>query len=228
MKAVIIFFVLGVWGTVIIAQERVRNYFPVSTLHTANAKINGVSIGLITGLNERQVNVTTNGLRLELVGLGIFLPLISKSPISEGDRLIRSSEIRFTEKINGISISATGMAYADCLVNGIAIGGLGQYSYANNGIITSLVMTVVKRQNGLQLSLFNEGNVMNGIQIGLSNSLVYSNGIQMGVLNNSFRRTRGIQIGIFNNSKDLNGLQIGVWNVNNKRKMPFINWNFKN
>lgn len=228
MKAFIIFFILGLLGKGIVAQERVKNYFPVSISRAANAKTNGVSIGLITGLKERQDNVTTNGLRLELVGSGIFLPLISKSPISEDDFLIKFSEIKFTEKINGISISATGMVCAGCLVSGVAIGGVGQYSYANNGIVVSVIMTVVERQNGLQMSLFNECNLMNGLQIGLSNSSVYSSGFQIGVLNKAFRRTSGIQIGVFNTSKDLNGFQIGVWNVNKKRKMPFINWNFKN
>jgi hypothetical protein len=38
---------------------------------------------------------------------------------------------------------------------------------------------------------------------------------------------KGVQIGLINKSKKLKGLQIGLWNVNQKRKLPLINWNFK-
>jgi hypothetical protein len=37
----------------------------------------------------------------------------------------------------------------------------------------------------------------------------------------------GLQIGIVNKSKNLRGIQIGIWNVNQKRKLPLLNWNFK-
>ena len=38
---------------------------------------------------------------------------------------------------------------------------------------------------------------------------------------------RGLQIGVVNKSKNLRGIQIGIWNVNQKRRLPLINWNFK-
>jgi hypothetical protein len=37
----------------------------------------------------------------------------------------------------------------------------------------------------------------------------------------------GLQIGLYNTSENLFGLQIGIWIVNQKRKLPFINWNFE-
>lgn len=39
---------------------------------------------------------------------------------------------------------------------------------------------------------------------------------------------KGLQIGIRNKSDNMKGIQIGLWNVNGKRKLPIINWNFKN
>jgi hypothetical protein len=39
---------------------------------------------------------------------------------------------------------------------------------------------------------------------------------------------RGVQIALFNSSMNFKGIQIGLWNKNQKRSLPFINWNFKN
>jgi len=52
------------------------------------------------------------------------------------------------------------------------------------------------------------------------------NGLQIGI-SNTGRRARGLQIGLVNESDNLKGVQIGLWNVNKKRKLPIINWNFK-
>jgi hypothetical protein len=41
---------------------------------------------------------------------------------------------------------------------------------------------------------------------------------------NSCKKMRGVQIGLGNKSKNLKGLQIGLWNVNQKRRLPLLNW----
>jgi hypothetical protein len=41
---------------------------------------------------------------------------------------------------------------------------------------------------------------------------------------NQVHKVNGLQIGLFNRCVELNGLQIGLWNVNEKRKLPIVNW----
>jgi hypothetical protein len=219
----LIFLLLEVKGY---GQDR-KNHFPSATFHQANAQITGVSFGLVSGLKEKHTNVLTNGVRLELIGFGLALPLLPHSPINENDNLVKIMEVKFTEKINGLNISGSGTVCEDCIVNGLTVGAIGQYLYASNGISISIVGTIVEKQNGLQLSMFNDVHKGTGLQVGIGNSAIDYKGIQIGVLSNDVLKSRGIQIGLFNKSKNLKGLQFGLWNVNQKRKMPLINWNFK-
>jgi hypothetical protein len=46
-------------------------------------------------------------------------------------------------------------------------------------------------------------------------------------VSNVSRNHNGVQIGLFNHSKNLRGIQFGLWNTNGKRKLPFMNWQFK-
>jgi hypothetical protein len=49
------------------------------------------------------------------------------------------------------------------------------------------------------------------------------NGTALGIQNQA-HKVNGLQIGLFNRCVELNGLQIGLWNVNEKRKLPIVNW----
>ena len=207
-------------------QDR-KNHFPAATFHQGNAQITGFSFGIASGFKETHTNVVTNGTRLELIGLGLLLPLIPRSPINENDNLVSVREFEFTEKINGLNISGSGTVCGDCIVNGLTVGAIGQYLYASNGISISIVGTIIKKQNGLQLSMFNDVHQGAGLQVGIGNSAIDYKGIQIGLLSNDVLKSRGIQVGLFNKSKNLKGLQVGLWNVNQKRKLPLINWNFK-
>jgi len=207
-------------------QDR-KSYFPVATFHQANAQITGISFGLASGLKETHTNVVTSGARLELIGFGLALPLLPHSPINENYNLVRIKEVKFAEKINGLNISGSGTVCGDCIVNGLTVGAIGQYLYASNGISISIVGTIIEKQNGLQLSIFNDVHKGIGLQVGVGNSAIDYKGIQIGLLSNVVLKSRGIQIGLFNKSKNLKGVQVGLWNVNQKRKMPLINWNFK-
>ena len=89
-----------------------------------------------------------------------------------------------------------------------------------------------------------EGRKLNGIflnagmcQSDAANGLIVSSNrimaddfkeISIADLRNDSTYCRGIQIGLINTCKHLKGIQIGLWNVNSKRRLPFINWNFKN
>lgn len=191
------------------------NRFPIWTFHEKNVNIHGISVGFFSTDNERNTN--TNGVRLELIGLGVFAPLIPQYPTFGEKR---------SERINGLNLSALGTV-GDCLINGLSVGIGGQINYQVNGITLSGMMNLVHKQNGLMIAGNNITNTMNGLQLAFANTTSEMNGVQIGLPLNESEKTRGLQIGIVNKSKNLRGIQIGIWNVNQKRKLPLLNWNFK-
>jgi len=68
------------------------------------------------------------------------------------------------------------------------------------------------------------------LQVGGFNQYVHFTGVQAGLYNdleNKSESFTGLQVGLFNRTKKLRGIQIGLININEKRILPFINWNFK-
>jgi hypothetical protein len=180
-------------------------------LPSANTKINGLAGGLIINSiknNDRELTTVVNGLSIELIGVGILVPLAPSHPFyGENDKLftnniyldsIVNTYMQEKYRINGISLSSGGLAGNDIEVNGLNISGLN---------------TLTAKTNGLSVCVFaNFSAILNGVSIaGLYNSTV---------------QTRGLQIGLFNRTMRLKGFQIGLWNKNEKRQTPFINWNF--
>lgn len=203
-----------------------KNYFPIWTFHQDSINIHGLSIGLLSFKSEPR-HTNTNGIKLELIGVGIIIPLIPSSPIVETDSaFIELEKEPLSERINGLNLSASGSA-CHCLTNGLTAGFLGQIHFQVNGISTSLVMNFTQKHNGVMTALFNYAYYMNGLQFGFLNNGYKTKGLQIGMLSNNAHEMSGLQIGLFNKSKKLKGLQIGLWNVNQKRKLPLINWNFK-
>ncbi len=76
-------------------------------------------------------------------------------------------------------------------------------------------------------AFFNDAFYMNGLQLGVSSHGFKTKGIQLAMIRNTAQEMRGVQIGLTNKSDDFRGIQIGLWNVNQKRKLPFVNWNFE-
>lgn len=184
--------------------------FPLWTFHQHNIRIYGVSVGAFS-LNDK-ANTTTNGLRLEVPGVGLLLSFIPRAPWDSANGYIPEPipPHEQPEKVNGINLSATGgMCYR---VNGISIGGLTQVNWRINGISVTGMANITE--------------VMNGIQYGTVNICSKANGIQLG-MGVRTERLRGIQIGLINASKNTRGVQIGLWNENEKRKLPILNWNFR-
>jgi hypothetical protein len=203
-------------------QSRTR--LPIWTFSTHDTKIFGLSVGLTT--TEKIKNVSSNGLRFELLGLGILLPLIPQSPLAENDSLhIIVMKSPYAEKINGVNLSPLGTG-CDCKVNGFNIYGVGSITRQVNGISAGLVMNFTEVQNGIQGSLyFNWTYNLNGVQlafIGNTNTGTVK-GVQISAQNIT-NDLRGLQIGLYNKTTKIKGLQIGLWNVNEKRKRPIINF----
>ncbi|MEM0577539.1 LA_2272 family surface repeat-containing protein [Flavobacterium polysaccharolyticum] len=203
-----------------------KNYFPIWTFHQDSINIHGLSIGLWS-FNSEPRHTNTNGIKLELIGIGIGIPLIPRSPIVETDSaFIKLEKEPLSERINGLNLSASGSA-CHCLTNGLTAGFIGQIHFQVNGISTSLFMNFTQRHNGLMTALFNDAYYMNGLQVGLGNNGFKTKGVQIGGIGNYAREMKGVQIGLYNKSEKFKGIQIGLWNVNQKRKLPLINWNFK-
>lgn len=194
-----------------------KTKYLLGTFHTQNTTINGISLGAFPNLNGQQRFVKTNGLRLEIPGIG-FLAFMGNGS------LIRTEET--DEIINGINISSG--TIGNVSYNGVTLAGLVQNGTENNGIAIAGMWNGMHKSNGIQIAgLLNEATYSNGIQISLSNNTSYMNGAQIGGANYAEEKMVGVQIGIFNKSKKTKGIQIGLWNINEKRKLPFINWNFK-
>lgn len=187
-----------------------KNHYVFWTYHQKNVNTNGISVGV--GSFGEEMNSNTNGVKIELIGMGVLLPLIPKSPIPDDEIGYENlMHVPISERVNGIVISGAGSA-CDCTTNGINIGVIGHLNRKLNGISLAVFMNIMQKSNGIQVSAFNESFKMNGLQMGLTNYGYKAN---------------GLQIGLINSSKKLKGIQIGLWNENQKRKMPLINWNFK-
>jgi hypothetical protein len=208
------------------AQSHRKDYFPIWSFDRDSIRIHGVSFGFLTD-NVSAGNTLTNGVRVELLGLGFLLPIIPSSPIAQSDGAFAEVMSRpVQQKVNGLNLCVTGTV-GQCCVNGLSAGGIGQSLLKSNGVTVCSMINLVQQQNGLMLSMFNDAFIMRGAQLGLSNKSFHGVGLQLGALNNYAEDMSGVQIGLFNKSKNLLGLQFGLWNVNQKRKMPLVNWCFR-
>jgi hypothetical protein len=186
------------------------------TFHTRNTTINGISIGAFPSFSDEKRFIRTNGIRLEIPGIGPIIPLFADNIIPRENT---------DEIINGLNIS--GGTIGNINYNGITLGLAAQSGTKINGIALTGLCNGITITNGIQVSgLSNQSTIVNGIQISFNNSADTLYGLQIGVINNSYKKTVGLQIGIYNNSKNTKGIQIGLWNENENRKLPIINWNF--
>lgn len=190
-----------------------------------NTKVNGIAGGLtINGLrqpNDSTVSTIVNALSIELLGLGLLLPIVPSSPIYTDADSLYNSEL-FVDSvvksynspryiINGLLLSPGGVAGYDVEVNGANISGINTLTSKVNGISTSI--------------MFHISGIVNGVAIGgIANSAIQIKGLQISIFNEAIK-VQGLQIGLFNSTKFLKGVQIGLWNKNSRRRLPIINWN---
>lgn len=142
-----------------------------------------------------------------------MVPLIPQSPVAENDSAFAElMKAPVSERINGLNLSLSGTA-CDCVTNGVSAGFVGQITRKVNGVSASVFMNFAQVNNGVQAAIFFNGSYkLRGLQLGAANHANYVN---------------GFQVGLVNSSRKLKGIQLGLWNVNDKRKLPLINWNFK-
>lgn len=232
----LLLFTLNVFAQDSISLHKTK--FPIWTFHQNNITVNGMSLGLASWEGDKPRKANTNGIKIEIIGLGLFVPLMPKSPIAENEVDYNKLKMEpVSEKINGVALSASGTV-CNCLTNGISAGLISQINTYVNGVSATVEFNFSQKNNGLMLAAFNDAYIMNGMQLGLFNNGFISKGLQVSILSNSNRsilgmqlgtyniseNLKGIQIGIFNVSEKTKGLQIGFWNINEKRSLPFINW----
>jgi hypothetical protein len=216
---IITLFILSVTSTY--GQTARKSRFPVGNFHQINTNISGLSVGLYS-LGDDERNTHTNGIKLEIIGLGIILPLVPKDPLTDANFATED----FSEQINGMSISGTGTV-CNCLINGISLGTISQLVTKINGFSGALMFNLAVEHNGLQLGAMNAATKMRGVQLSLfGSSASEAMGLQFGAFN-SMKKGRGLQIGLFNDASHFKGIQLGLYNKNQRRTTPFINWNFK-
>lgn len=181
----------------------------VGTFHTPNRIYNGLSFGLASTMADQR-NVKTNGLRLEIPGIG-FLSFMGNG-FPHAKEPLDLQNLKFSEEINGLNIS-TG-SWCACKYAGLTFAAVGQYGKLGKGVSIAGGWNSIDHQKGLQISL-------------LVNRSYFLKGAQVSTFN--FNHTgSGLQIGLLNKSMNFKGIQLGIWNVNQKRKLPLFNWNFSN
>lgn len=181
-------------------------------------------------------NVTNNGVRIEAVGSGVFVPFVFVMGVSlrpgyiltrfflpAEEFLDRSEEYKYTYEVlyrnrlnttNGLQLSALGsILETNTVSNGLSISGLSNMTYKQNGISVVGLHNYAYKSNGLQVGGLVASSVLsNGFQVGLSTQSLKHNGVQIGAYNYAKETFKGVQFGGYNRSGAVNGIQIGIYN----------------
>ncbi|MGG8495495.1 LA_2272 family surface repeat-containing protein [Tenacibaculum sp. TC6] len=246
MKNILLLFLSLSFGVIIAQQRKLRT--PLWTTHSKNTDIVGISFGILpkTVFNDSTLT-RTYGIRLEIPGLGVLLPLIPKSPLSTSDEE-HENELNFepSEIVYGVNLSSG--STSEILVNGVSGAFIGQHFIKMNGIAISGIGNIIEKQNGAALSILgnncytingisggilgNYAKKLNGVQLGAFNLASLAKGVQIGIQNNNTKKPfsiRGTQLGVLNYASDVHGIQIGLFNSSSSLKGIQIGlWNKNN
>jgi hypothetical protein len=175
------------------------NAYVFHLIPSVKDNIYGISLGPIG--SEAICNAIklrrTHGINIQLIGQGFFIPMNRKEFAFEQIFLPLDSLFFTTQN-------------ARSLHNGLLLSTFGTYTDFSNGIVLSVGCSFGREVNGLAVNLF-------------ANKYYVANGVELGIQNQA-HKVNGLQVGLFNRCVELNGLQIGLWNVNEKRKLPLVNW----
>lgn len=201
--------------------------FSLSPIHSRVNKVNGLTLGVGHYRNSKIKFQEVNGLNIEAspiaVGLFTFGLGIAFESLIVGAR---------KEPYDSFSLRRTFLKRDDAIIhtriNGLNVSSGGFLTGAQVNGLNICVVSVMNKMNGVSVTaaILSTEN-MNGISVcGIANMINTGSGLQLAVSNVS-REYRGVQIGLFNNAKNLRGVQLGLWNTNGKRRLPFVNWQFK-
>ncbi|MEQ1733895.1 MAG: hypothetical protein ABL940_09485, partial [Bacteroidia bacterium] len=169
-------------------------------------EINGIALGLHAKnikneiFNERD-SLIIRGVNFEINPFAVFSLMNPRlnGPYPDSINLYNENIKKdWHVKVNGVNISLVN-TINEMIIRGVNLTGL---------------ITVVDEIYGVTIS-------------GINNFSYIMNGVSIAGFRNRATFTKGVQIGLFNKSTDLRGFQIGLWNINGRRSLPLINWQFK-
>lgn len=185
-------------------EKPLKQRYGIGLLPSSANNIYGLAIGFFGSeiICNRYHTKKSHGVNVQLLGQGFFSPFIvfnDKTNFSKSDRdtIVYGDSARIKRVVH----------------NGLLFAVFGTFSEEINGISISPWMSINHKINGLSMNV-------------LVNSIHSLNGLTIGLYNSTYK-TNGAQIGLFNQTNHLKGFQFGLWNVNNKRKLPIINWSFR-
>ncbi len=173
-----------------------RNKYVIALIPSAADNIYGIALGPI---GSETVCDPANTKRSHGLNLQIF-----------GNGIFQAFMIG-KEKFNDLLPSSDTMRIGS-VHNGLLFAPFGTRTSVINGISSSLWMSSVKKMNGLSIDL-------------LWNRCIQVKGLAIAAVNEAVS-LKGVQLGIMNRCRESAGVQIGLWNRNEKRALPFFNWNF--
>ncbi|MGN7759086.1 hypothetical protein ACTJIV_16565 [Chryseobacterium sp. 22532] len=197
-------------GSVISAQDSLittsdKTKFIAFSPSKETKKVNGMLIKYYDEIDNELQPKKVNGVGLGFNGLGIFFPVLFLVNIASID---------------------------NWAINDVDFEPLPAKMNTINGMQLSIINMEPTVTNGLELSLssnISAPSVTNGAAVSpLYNFHHTTKGVAISTFANVSQKCRGVQIALINVCKDSRGIQIGFWNENEKRKLPLINWNFKN
>lgn len=185
-------------------EVRLKQRYGIGFLPSTAENIYGLAIGIIgsEAICNKYYTKKSHGLNIQILGQGIVSPFYV-----------------FNDKLNFIYADFDSIIYGDSTAikrvkhNGLILATFGTFSEEINGISISPWMSINNKVNGVSINA-------------LANNIHTINGLALAFYNIAYR-TEGLQIGLLNRTKYLNGFQFGLWNVNNKRRLPILNWSFK-
>ncbi len=189
--------------------------FSVNPKKSVTRNTSGINIGVLDIYKKQKIN----GLNLQANPLSLIYPLIPKAiPVP--------TEETSTVTVNGLHISTGGMVDGEKL-NGVGIS-IYHHARVTNGVSVNFYNNTSGNLTGIHISGFaNSSEKGYGLHMAfIGNDSDDFKGLQISGFNES-KKMRGVQIGLVNKAGNLKGFQLGLWNVNEKRKLPLINWNFK-
>lgn len=168
---------------------------------TNASKISGLNLGLQTMTLAENDTLIIRGMNVSVDLLSVFASMYAAFHILQTPHPINYPDSvdksDMTSEVTGLSLSGGGLV-GDLRIRGVSI---------NGGICAGIEMT------GLHIT-------------GISTTCKEFKGVIISGLANRTIRGRGLQIALLNHCKNLKGVQLGLWNVNSKRSLPFINWDF--
>lgn len=215
MFLLVVFFTVYGQKTDSIVNTRV---FSMTPIPNRIDKVNGLAVGLghYSFKNKVKMHIV-NGLNVEINPFSPLIVLFQDVDYVSNDTI--------SVVLNGLHISTGGFS-GGAVLNGMGIS-LYNIGIKSNGFTVNGLYSATKQLHGLHISgICNKAEAATGVLIAAVNYTGSSKGFFIG----AFNRTgdlKGLQIGIVNISQKTKGIQIGLWNKNNKRSLPFINWNFK-